>query len=154
MDTYGRRKLVASIIVGALIIIGLIVEAMQDKTIRNRAAGCLGMAAAGIAMLIGLWVAFAWAHDHARSELDGWFKSLKSNGGAYCCDGSDATSLDNVDWDSKDGRYRVRIKGAWVDVPDGAIINEPNLDGQTMVWPIWGPNGSVGVRCFIPGSMG
>ena len=38
----------------------------------------------------------------------------------------------------KDGHYRVRIEGDWVDVPEDAVITEPNRVGRTMVWPIRG----------------
>ena len=37
---------------------------------------------------------------------------------------------------AKGGHYRVRIEGEWVDVPDEAVITEPNRVGRTMVWPI------------------
>lgn len=96
-----------------------------------------------------LLVHFARAHDHDRPELTPWFKALKSKAGALCCDGTDATRLEDVDWDSKDGHYRVRINGQWVDVPDNAVIEAPNRAGQAMVWlgtPTF-------VRCFMPGSM-
>jgi len=46
----------------------------------------------------------------------------------------------------------VRIDGAWLDVPDEAVITEPNRIGRTMVWPIRGYLG-VTIRCFMPGSM-
>ena len=42
------------------------------------------------------------------------------------------------DWESESGHYRVRIEGEWVDVPDEAVITEPNRVGRTMVWPIRG----------------
>jgi hypothetical protein len=41
-------------------------------------------------------------------------------------------------------------------VPDDAIINEPNRDGRTIVWPmhVWeGANLTIAIRCFMPGSM-
>jgi hypothetical protein len=40
----------------------------------------------------------------------------------------------------------------WVDVPEDAVITEPNRAGRTMVWPIWGYQGPT-IRCFMPGSM-
>jgi hypothetical protein len=40
----------------------------------------------------------------------------------------------------------------WVDVPEEAVISEPNRVGRTMVWPIYGYMG-VAIRCFMPGSM-
>jgi hypothetical protein len=30
----------------------------------------------------------------------------------------------------------VRIDGKWHEVPDEAVINEPNRDGRTIVWPM------------------
>ena len=57
MDAHGRRKLVAGILVGALIVLGLIVEAMHDKTIRKD-LGFLGMIVAGIVALLALAVAW------------------------------------------------------------------------------------------------
>jgi hypothetical protein len=56
------------------------------------------------------------------------------------------------DWESRDGRYRVRLYDAWIDVPDDALITEPNRVGRTMVWPML-LNGEISVRCFMPGSM-
>jgi hypothetical protein len=95
----------------------------------------------------------AIAHDHSRPELDSWFMSLQSKGKSPCCDGAEAMRLDDVDWDSKDGHYRVRLQGEWVDVPDSAVVGGPNRAGPTMVWP-YHLNGAMrGVRCFMPGSM-
>lgn len=93
------------------------------------------------------------AHDHGRPELNEWFKGLRAHSGVSCCDGSDATSLEDVDWDTKDDHYRVRLNGQWVDVPDEAVIDDPNKAGPTMVWPYYGPNGVIIIRCFLRGSM-
>ena len=100
------------------------------------------------------------AHDHEHLELNKWFDSLKSGKGP-CCDGTDAVHVADPDWETKDGHYRVRIdvsseKGKvdmeWLDVPDEAVITEPNRIGRAMVWPIKGYLG-VSIRCFMPGSM-
>jgi hypothetical protein len=111
------------------------------------------IASIGVAILLVLLVAPARAHDHARPGLDGWYSGLKSGKGP-CCDGPgvDALHLAEVDWESKDGRYRVRIEGEWVDVPDEAVLKEANRDGRTLVWPTW-RDGKRAVRCFIPGMM-
>jgi len=93
----------------------------------------------------------AFAHDPEHPELNGWYESLHSSKGA-CCDGSDAKRVDDADWESKDGHYRVYIDGEWWDVPDEAVITEPNRIGRTMVWPIRGYLGMT-IRCFMPGSM-
>lgn len=104
-----------------------------------------------VLMFMGAVAAPAHGHDHARPQLDGWFKGLTSGKGP-CCDGSDATHLADVDWQSKDGHYRVRIEGEWYDVPDDAVLPGPNLDGRTLVWPIKGWGGMT-IRCFMPGTM-
>jgi hypothetical protein len=108
---------------------------------------------APILVVVGLIFSFTSAqpHDHNRPELGEWFKSLRSKGGAPCCDGSDAMSVESPDWDTKDGHYRVRLDGEWVDVPDEAVVDVPNRSGEAKVWPYTGYQ--KGVRCFLPGSL-
>ena len=79
---------------------------------------------------------------------------LRSPAGAPCCGGPkvDATVLEDADWEARDGHYRVRIEGEWVDVPDDAVIKEPNRAGHVMVWP-YHQDGKPRVRCFMPGAM-
>jgi hypothetical protein len=89
---------------------------------------------------------------YANSPLKGWFESLHSKGGGPCCADADGTALEEVDWDTKDGHYRVRLQGEWIDVPADTVITEPNRAGRTIVWPYY-INGRVLIRCFMPGSM-
>lgn len=98
-------------------------------------------------------VLFAHAHDRERPDLDDWYHGLHSDAGAWCCEGKEATHLADVDWESKDGHYRVRVDGTWWDVPEGAVISTPNKDGRAMVWMNGGYGGHNGVRCFMAGSM-
>jgi hypothetical protein len=88
---------------------------------------------------------------YAGSPLKSWFDSLRSGKGP-CCSDADGSAVADVDWESKEGHYRVRLDGQWIDVPDDAVITEPNRAGRTMVWPV---RDSVGtsIRCFLPGSM-
>ena len=110
-------------------------------------------------ILVALAVASAAvARDNGRyagSPLKPWFDSLKSGKGP-CCSDADGSAVADPDWESKDGHYRVRLQEQWVDVPDDALITEPNRAGRTMVWPIytngWGHPGIL-IRCFMPGSM-
>ena len=88
---------------------------------------------------------------YANSPLKQWFDSLRSGKGP-CCSDADGSAVSDVDWESKSGHYRVRIDGEWYDVPEDAVITEPNRAGRTMVWPIRGYQG-LSIRCFIPGSM-
>jgi hypothetical protein len=93
---------------------------------------------------------------YANSPLHDWFDNLHSSKGP-CCSDADGTALSDVDWEAKDGHYRVRIEGQWWNVPDEAVIKEPNRAGRTMVWPIYyraiGTPLRVDIRCFMPGSM-
>ena len=93
----------------------------------------------------------ALAHDASRPELNNWFDHLASGKG-LCCSNADGTVLSDVDWETRGGHYRVRLEGQWIDVPDDAVITEPNRAGKTMVWPTRGYLGTA-IRCFMPGSM-
>ena len=107
-----------------------------------------------IVLLFGLASQVSHARDdgrYANSPLKPWFDSLKSGKGP-CCSDADGYAVSDPDWESKSGHYRVRIEGEWYEVPDEAVITEPNRAGRTMVWPIKGWGGLT-IRCFIPGSM-
>ena len=104
-----------------------------------------------IVAVVLLTFAMARAHDHERPGLNAWYESLR-NGRGPCCDGSDARRVDDADWEIKDGHYRVRIDGEWLDVPWEAVVNGPNRAGRTMVWPYY-KDGHPKARCFMPGSM-
>ena len=93
----------------------------------------------------------ALAHDASHPELNRWFDSLASGKGP-CCSNADGTVLSDVDWETRNGHYRVRLEGQWIEVPDDAVITEPNRAGRTIVWPIKGYLGTD-IRCFMPGSM-
>ena len=105
--------------------------------------------------------------DHGnQSNLKEWFNALKSEKGP-CCSFADGFTISDADWKSDDGHYSVRIpqykpdspngssRMIWVDVPDDAVIHEPNLYGHTVVWPIWNKVSYAHpiIRCFIPGTM-
>ncbi|WP_445222272.1 hypothetical protein ACKWRH_21695 [Bradyrhizobium sp. Pa8] len=129
----------------------------------------VALIAAGLALLSCSTLARDLDGRHAASPLKPWFDSLHSGKGP-CCSDADGYALSDVDWESRGGRYRVRIprwrfeptasvpappagtEMIWVDVEDGAVITEPNRAGRTMVWPIWGYQGPT-IRCFMPGSM-
>ena len=108
-------------------------------------------------LLLGLASQLGHARDRGQyanssPELRAWFNGLRSGKGP-CCSDADGTAVSDVDWESGHGHYRVRIEGAWVDVPDEAVITEPNRVGRTMVWPIRDGVGGLYIRCFMPGSM-
>ncbi|MGA7810794.1 hypothetical protein [Bradyrhizobium sp.] len=110
----------------------------------------------GAALVTALASQLSYARDHGQfanstPEMKAWFDGLRSGRGP-CCSDADGSAVSDVDWESYQGHYRVRLDGQWIDVPDEAVITEPNRIGRTMVWPIRGYLG-VTIRCFMPGSM-
>jgi hypothetical protein len=125
-------------------------------------------AAEAVAFAIVVVVLFLMlpTHSYAR-DLDGryandplheWFSSLKSPASERpCCTDADGHGLDDLQWDTKDGHYRVFVEGRWIDVPDDAIIKEPNRAGHAVVWTYNEIDSetnrvTVRVRCFLPGT--
>lgn len=122
--------------------------------------------------IVFVFIVLSWSYvyprdldgKYANSPLKSWFDHLASGKG-LCCSMADGETVVDADWDSKDGHYRVRLDNRWIDVPDDAVITEPNLFGRTMVWPIrfdaYDSNAhkvpgsqDIVIRCFMPGSMG
>jgi hypothetical protein len=94
------------------------------------------------------------AHDNGRfaaSPLKEWFDRLASSKG-LCCSFADGVSIEDVDWDTRDGHYRVRLHGEWLLVPEAAVVTEPNRFGPAVVWPYLDKDGITQIRCFIPGA--
>jgi hypothetical protein len=119
---------------------------------------------AGLVATLTLVTSMAIGRDldgrYKESPLHEWFEHLASGKG-LCCSFADGHVVEDVDWKTTaDGKhYRVRVplsvgstQTSWVDVPDEAVITEPNRAGRTMVWPLYGIGG-VSIRCFMPGSM-
>ena len=138
----------------------------QDSKTKDLEAGDSEIRAAGrwraplriacAASLMALASPIGYARDRGQfanstPEMRAWFEGLRSGKGP-CCSDADGSAVSDVDWETHDGHYRVRIDDQWVDVPDEAVITEPNRIGRTMVWPIRGYLG-LSVRCFLPGSM-
>ncbi len=110
----------------------------------------------GAAVLLAMASHIVQARDRgqyaaANPEIKAWFDSLASRKGP-CCSDADGSAVSDVDWETRGGHYRVRLEGEWIDVPEEAVITEPNRVGRTMVWPIRGYQGLT-IRCFMPGSM-
>jgi hypothetical protein len=129
---------------------------VSGTSARHRAGGAAVFLGFGLVALVSIAMAdMAQARDpdgrYANSPLKQWFDGLRSGKGP-CCSDADGTAVSDVDWESKDGHYRVRLDGEWIDVPDEAVITEPNRAGRAMVWPIRSYMG-ITIRCFMPGSM-
>ena len=83
--------------------------------------------------------------------MHAWFDHLASGKG-LCCSFADGFSIEDVDWDTDGARYRVRVDGKWIDVPDAAVVTEPNRFGPAVVWPYQDADGNTQIRCFLPGA--
>lgn len=126
---------------------------MTEKTVRRRFSLRLALALSLSALAAPSMHARDLDGRFAASspELHQWFEGLRSGKGP-CCSDADGSAVLDVDWETAGGHYRVRIDGEWINVPDEAVITEPNRIGRTMVWPMRGYLG-VSIRCFMPGSM-
>ena len=105
----------------------------------------------------------AEAADHGQlgrtsPEIKAWANSLDNTLGEGCCSTADGWKPEEVEYDIKDNRYRVKIDGEWYDVPSYAVIKVPNKFGFPVVWyfKTWlnGIRPSILIRCFIPGAGG
>ncbi len=105
-----------------------------------------------LAMLAILFFAVrASAHDHDHPELADWYMSLHAKGGAWCCDGKDAETVD--EWKTADGHYSARVGDEWVAIPDDAVVEGPNRAIDAKIW-LKHMDGHPQARCFIPGAFG
>jgi hypothetical protein len=124
---------------------------------------------AGLAGLIGfsalLLAPFhsAEAADHGQlgptsPDVKAWAGTLENKLKEGCCSTADGWKPEEVEYDIKENKYRVRIDGEWYDVPADAVIHGPNRFGFAVVWYYrsWldGIRPSVSIRCFIPGAGG
>jgi hypothetical protein len=81
--------------------------------------------------------------QYANNPLKPWFDSLRSKKG-YCCSDADGRA---TEWDMRKDHYWVPVNGVWTQVPDDAVIKEPNKVGRAMVWL----TNDDKIRCFLPG---
>ena len=103
----------------------------------------------------------ALAHDESRhAQLDpatrDWINNLKNRLGINCCSTADGYPLNGIDvqYDTKAGKFRVRIEGGWFTVEDDFLLTEPNRLGHAIVWWYRGEDGLPVIRCFIEGAGG
>jgi hypothetical protein len=107
------------------------------------------MHCARIVVLLSTLSAFtpgSFARDDGRyadNPLKPWFDSLKSAKG-FCCAEADGQ---DTEYEIRESRYWVPINGVWTEVPEDAVITQPNKAGRPILWldPL------QNIRCFIPG---
>jgi len=105
----------------------------------------------------------AGAADHGQlgptsPDVKAWASTLENKLKEGCCSSADGWKPEEVEYDMKGNKYRVKIDGEWYEVPPDAIVNVPNRFGFAVVWYYrsWvnGIKPSVSIRCFIPGAGG
>lgn len=120
-----------------------------------------------LAFLMTLFVLFYSLSANARDngqyvnvnpEIKEWVKGLKNKKNENCCDTADGFPAEGYDWDTKNGKYRVFVKGKWLDVPEYTVLDGPNKLGVPMVW-YWtfidyDGKEHIMIRCFLPGAGG
>jgi glucose dehydrogenase len=94
-----------------------------------------------------------WQPQYAQVSpvMQQWFQGLKSPRGIPCCDTADGHRLDDADVRTADGRWQVRIGGAWRDVMEEQTLSVPNKFGQPIVWYM-GTELDPRITCFLPGA--
>src|SRR5262245_30439121 len=65
----------------------------------------------------------------ANSPLKPWFDRLASGKG-LCCSFADGVTVEDVDWDTQDGHYRVQIYGQWI----GWARLQPRRQARRVLW--------------------
>src|SRR5215467_1185900 len=111
----------------------------------GRLKGISHMRSALLVLLL-LSTTAAMARDdgrYANSPLKPWFDSLKSGRG-YCCSDADGRE---TEYDIRESRYWVPVNGVGTQVPDDAVLSEPNRVGRPRVWL----DALQNIRCFLPG---
>lgn len=86
---------------------------------------------------------------YAQSPLKSWFDSLRSGKGP-CCSDADG---EETEYQIRNGRYWIPVEGVMIEVPDAALLTQPNRFGRPMKW-LFMENGKKAIRCFIPGAGG
>jgi hypothetical protein len=110
-----------------------------------------------------------WKPEYAQlsNQERQWFKDQKNpKTQVPCCSEADGAQAQE---DISNGHYRVRfvartftsapdVDSGWMDVPDEAVIQEPNRHGSPVVWYYWkqGSNSPLllMIRCYAPGAKG
>jgi hypothetical protein len=105
----------------------------------------------------------AGAADHGQlgptsPEVKAWAATLENKLREGCCSTADGWKPQEVEYDMKGNKYRVKIDGEWYEVPSEAVVNVPNKFGFAVVWYYrsWlnGIKPTLSIRCFIPGAGG
>lgn len=86
-------------------------------------------------------------------RIKAWVRELTDRNGVNCCDFADGFPAEEVEWHVGDKGYSVVIEGQRVPVPPSALRDDiPNKLMRAMVWWVRQADGSILIRCFLPGA--
>ncbi len=120
-----------------------------------------------IALAICVIIAFAATSEgragngryaNVAKGISGWVELLTDTNGIGCCATADGLRPQSIDWDIVANRYRVKVGGRWIGVPDSAVVKGPNRLGYAVAWLEYDWDIDTGemtmlVRCFLPGAL-
>jgi hypothetical protein len=143
-------------------------ESLQASGTASSAAGICAAISRVTAFFAASALSFALcpaasAADHGQlgptsPEVKAWAGTLENKLKEGCCSTADGWKPEEVEYDMKGNKYRVKIDGEWYEVPSDAVVNVPNRFGFAVVWYYrsWlnGTKPTVSIRCFIPGAGG
>ena len=124
------------------------------------------IARGALAILVALGIGFSTFASQAGDsgkfhgvspEMKQWIGSLNNKDGIHCCTAVGGFRPKQVEWRIGLDSYFVKVGGAWLFVPDEAVIKGPNLLGHAVVWIEPGGDldvekDSALVHCFLPGA--
>lgn len=143
-------------------------ESLQASDTTSSGAGTCAAIGRVTAFIAATALSFALcpaasATDHGQlgptsPEVKAWAGTLENKLKEGCCSTADGWKPEEVEYDMKGNKYRVKIDGEWYEVPSDAVVDGPNRFGFAVVWYYrsWlnGTKPSVSIRCFIPGAGG
>jgi hypothetical protein len=116
-----------------------------------------------ILMLLSSTAYARWKPEYAQLDpkVQHFLETLHNKQGESCCANADGyrPNEEDIEWDTKANRYRVKIEGNWIDVPDFAKLDDQNITGRAIVWSYhhFDPmtrqfTNEIKIRCFLPGA--
>ena len=112
-------------------------EALGASRVTSITAGARAAVSRFIAAL-ALFFALAQpagAADHGQlgptsPEVKAWAGTLENKLREGCCSTADGWKPEEVEYDMKGNKYRVKIDGEWYEVPSDALVDGPNRFGR------------------------
>jgi len=160
-DPDSPARILAAILVTAILLIVLIGEAMNDNTLRRRAYGCVALILISLAgLILALWALIPLPsparnldHRYDTAPFHQWYEAQHNGLGAWCCNNSDAHEYDGTYALHRDGSVSIELAGGTVRIEAFKVLNGPNPTGHAVWWHLGSVNGVPVTYCFAPGPL-